>query len=264
MRNDPAPALVGAGPATADGGTAMGGLGLSRRRFAGQALSAIALSLLGVLPVSRARAAEWALLPRRPVPWTMKPLSSAKTRETVVEHDRVELRVEHELLRGVNPAMLAWWWRNLDGEVDLFEKKYPRYLIWHPADHIHLTTVTRAPDGGAGTVIHIVEALGGDMGNLVDVQLHLREVGERAIVAEVVTLNYTVVRIHGEITAQPDGTRIVTTMTLGFTSPPTAWLNSWLIDRYFPPERRNAWLKHCVEEIGNLEFFLPPLYRQHA
>jgi hypothetical protein len=37
-----------------------------------------------------------------------------------------------------------------------------------------------------------------------------------------------------------------------------------LIEWFFPAERRRAWLKHSVEEIGNLQFFLPALYSRHA
>jgi len=56
---------------------------------------------------------------------------------------------------------------------------------------------------------------------------------------------------------------LISTMTIGFSG----WLrrtglNPWLIEWRFPAERRNAWLKHSVEEIGNLQFFLPDLYRR--
>jgi len=78
-------------------------------------------------------------------------------------------------------------------------------------------------------------------------------------------LAQTVLELRGEFLPQSAGTRLTSTMTIGSPS----WLgeiglNPWLVNRFFPAERRKAWLKHSVEEIGNLQFFLPDLYRRHA
>jgi hypothetical protein len=59
--------------------------------------------------------------------------------------------------------------------------------------------------------------------------------------------------------------QVISTMTIGSSG----WLgalglNAPLIERFFPPARRKARLRHSVEEIGNLEFFLPALYRRSA
>jgi hypothetical protein len=197
----------------------------------------------------------------------MKPLSSAKTEETALADGRVRLRIEHDVLRGVTPAMLVWWWRNIDGTMELGRQTQPRYLVWHPVDHIHFELAERLPDGsvGPGAVFHIVEALGADMDNLIDARLHLRELGDAGAMVEVRALAQTVLQIRGRFLPQPDGTRVISTMTIGSTG----WLaglglNPPLVERFFPPARRKAWLKHSVEEIGNLEFFLPELSRRSA
>lgn len=237
----------------------------ARRRFLKEIVWAAGLSMFGFLPSGCAT--SWALLPPRPVSWTMKPLSSAKTGETDLPDGRVLLEIEHDLLRGVTPAMLAWWWRNLSGEMDSGGRSYPRYLVWHPVDHIHFEVVKRLPDGsvGPGAIFHIVEALGADMDQLVDARLHVRQLDETGAAIEVHALAQTVLEIRGRFTPRPEGTRVVSMMTIGSSS----WLgdmalNAWAIERFFPPARRRAWLKHSVEEIGNLEFFLPDLYRSHA
>jgi hypothetical protein len=197
----------------------------------------------------------------------MKPLSSARTDESALADGRVRLHIEHELLHGVTPRMLVWWWCNIDGDIEIGGLAYPRYLVWHPVDHIHFEVVKRLPDGsvGPGAVFHIVEALGADMANLIDVRLLLREIDESGARVEVRALDQTVLEIRGRFEPAGGGTSIESTMTIGSSG----WLgeagfNPWMVERFFPRRRREAWLRHSVEEIGNLEFFLPDLYRRNA
>jgi len=238
---------------------------VTRRHFLKSLLRTAALSVFGIFPSGCA--ARWSLLPPRPVPWVMKPLSSAKTEEAVLPDGRVQLKVEHDLLRGVTPAMLVWWWRNIGGEMGLNGRIYPRYLVWHPIDHIHFEVVRRLPDEtvGPGAVFHLVEALGADMKNLIDARLHLQKLDETGAMVEVYTLGQTVLQIRGLFLPREEGTQLISTMTIGSSG----WLgevglNEWLINRFFPSDRRKAWLKHSVEEIGNLEFFLPGLHSRHV
>src|SRR5262245_12336877 len=78
---------------------------LSRRHFLKTILWSAGLAIFGVLP--SACTTKWSLLPPRHVPWLMKPLSSAKTEETVHPDGRVRLQIEHDLLRDVTPPMLV-------------------------------------------------------------------------------------------------------------------------------------------------------------
>jgi tetratricopeptide (TPR) repeat protein len=73
----------------------------------------------------------------------------------------------------------------------------------------------------------------------------------------------TALLIEGQFLPRPEGVQLISSMTIAFAG----WLrrtglNPWLIEWRFPAERRNAWLKHRVEEIDNLQFFLPDLYRR--
>ena len=238
---------------------------LTRRHFLKKLFWTAGLSAFGVFPSGCAT--KWSLLLPRPVSWVMKPLSSARTEETVLPDGRVRLHIEHDLLGGVTPQMLVWWWRNISGEMELKGQIYPRYLIWHPIDHIHFEINKRLPDGsvGPGAVFHVVEALGADMKNLIDAELHLQELDDKGAMVEVHALAQTVLQIRGQFLLMETGTQVISTMTIGSSS----WLgdiglNPWLIERFFPATRRKAWLKHSVEEIGNLQFFLPDLYRRHA
>jgi hypothetical protein len=235
----------------------------TRRRVLRDTLWLASLSAFGVLPAGCG--SKWALLPPRPVDWVMKPLSSAKVEERVLSDGRVQLHIAHELLAGVTPEMLLWWWGNIDGTMELNGRSYARYLIWHPIDHIHFAALDRQPDGsvGVGSRFHIVEALGADMKNLVDVMARLVKLDATGARIEVGMFGGTALSIDGEFGAQPDGTQIATTMTIG-TAGWLSGLNSLLIDWLFPRERQQAWIKHSVEEIGNLQFFLPELYRRNA
>ena len=239
----------------------------TRRQVFRNTLWLVGLLALGALPVGLwvSRRSTWSLLPRRPVDWTMKPLSSAKTLETALPDGRVQLRIEHDVLRGVTTDMLVWWWRNIDGEMELGGKTYSKYLIWHPIDHIQFTVLQRLSDGsvGPGAIFHLVEDLGAQGRHLIDAALRLVSLDETGAAVELQVLGNTALRIEGQFLPRPEGVQLISTMTIGFSG----WLrrtglNPWLIEWRFPAERRNAWLKHSVEEIGNLQFFLPDLYRR--
>lgn len=130
----------------------------TRRGVLKRALLAGGLFAVGVVGFWSARffRSKWSLLPPRPIDWAMKPLSSAKIAEHTLLDGRLVLQIQHDLLRGVTPPMLVWWWRNIEGDIELNGVIYPRYLIWHPIDHIHFEVVGRMPDGsvGVGSTFH--------------------------------------------------------------------------------------------------------------
>jgi len=238
---------------------------LARRHFLKQAFWLAGLSAFGVLPA--ACASKWRLLPPRPVDWQMKPLSSARVEERALADGRKELYIEHDLLRGVSPAMLVWFWRNIEGDIEVNGRTYPRYLIFHPVDHIHFTVVRRLADGsvGVGSRFHIVEALGADMKNLIDVAMDLTKLDETGARIELHVLGGTALSIDGQFLPREAGTQFISTMTIGSSNwAGRSGFNRLMTEWLFPPERQQAWLKHSVEEIGNLEFFLPDLYRRSA
>jgi hypothetical protein len=236
----------------------------TRRRAIADMLWSAALLIVGGLPVRCSRKHQWALLPPRPIPWVMKPFSSARTAEITLPDGRVQLRIRHDLLHGVTPAMLVWWWQNIEGKMELAGKTYPRYLIWHPIDHIFFQVIKRLDDGsvGPGSIFHLVEALHANMRYLIDVALHLRKLDTDGAAVEVRAMGQAVLHIDGIFEARESGTQMTSIMTIGMASWPGRSLNRSLIPRYFPADKRRAWLRHSVEEIGNLEFFLPDLYRK--
>jgi len=108
--------------------------------------------------------------------------------------------------------------------------------------------------------LHIVEALGRDPNKILDLHVTVEELGtDRAVIARRV-LGSAVVRLGNEFTADRVGAGYRTTMSLGEdTLLGRLLLNRVARTRALPPAKLRSWVRHHVEEIGNLENFLPAL-----
>lgn len=76
--------------------------------------------------------------------------------------------------------MLRWWFETL-GETMTFDgKTYPRYLLWHPRDHIHWELVARSDSGGTGqgARFRIVEAFAANPAYYVDSTEYVEKLDE--------------------------------------------------------------------------------------
>lgn len=226
---------------------------LSRRSF----LKAAAVS---VLPACTPAAQ---IPPPRPVPWKMKPVESASTRFELLPDGRLFLGIRHDVLRGVTPAMLVWWFSNLEGDMVLEGRTLPRYHVWHPVDHIAIRYARRRPDGsiGPGAQIHIREAFAGRPEYLVDAVTTIEKLDETGFIHVRRPGRLDVVRLHYAFTPVSGGTLYENSMTVGLDEPLLRPLfNSLVRPRVFPDDMARAWLKHNIEEVGNFEHFLPALY----
>lgn len=206
--------------------------------------------------------ADSGLPPPIEVPWTMKPIDSAKTSIEFLDDSRMHLSIEHDVIHGVTPEMLLWWFRNLEGDCEIDGRRYPRYRVWHPRDHVAFR-YSKLPAGGAGpgAVFHIHEVFDRNPDWRIDVLTDVTRLdaggfahqprmhGFRAAV-----MDYTFERV-------PGGTLYRNSLTVGFALPPALRIiNRGLVTAAFGEARGRAWLKHNVEEVGNFEFFLPELY----
>lgn len=202
----------------------------------------------------------------RPVLWALRPPESA---ESAVERSDggVLITIRHAELRGVSPEMLAWWYRHVPGTMSYAGKTYPRYLVWHPLDHISYDVDRPAPDGGVGpnAYLHIQEALGRDPSAVLDLRVRVVDMGaDRAVIAKEV-LGTSVVRLENAFEPSRNGTRYTTRMRIGDDT----FLGRLALNRIgrtkaFPPHKIERWIRHHIEEIGNLENFLPDLFRARA
>jgi hypothetical protein len=144
--------------------------------------------------------------------------------------------------------MLDWWFRHIEGTMAHMGQTYLRYLVWHPIDHIHYELARRAPDGtaGPGAKFHIVEALGANLDFLVDSVADVLKADDTGHILSVRQFGREVIRIEHTFTPVPEGTL--------FQS------RTQVVAKAVPEAMGWAWLKHNVEEVGNLEYFLPALY----
>jgi hypothetical protein len=200
------------------------------------------------------------------------PLRGRDTAAVTQESDRrrTVVRIEHAPLRGITAPMLHWWYGHVPGTMTYAGATCPRYLVWHPLDHISYDVV-RSPGGASevpvrtGSELHIREALHRDPHQVIDIRVTVDELGpHRAVIVKRV-LGTTIVRLENDFRDGPEGAEYRTTLTVGDVTPlARAVLNRVAHRRAFPQARIAPWITHHNEEVGNLEHFLPDLYAAGA
>ena len=203
----------------------------------------------------------------RPIPWRMKGLESAKTSLTKLGNGQLVLTIQHDVIRGVTPAMLAWWFQHLGETMDYAGVTYPRYWVWHPIDHIHWELVRRGPDGstGEGATFRIVEAFAANPAHYVDSTDFVEKCDEEGLSLVTRILGMEIFRLEHRFTQLQEGTRYDSRMVVGSDVPLIGHLfNFFVRPRIFSDASGRKWLLHNIEEVGNFEFFMPALYAERA
>jgi hypothetical protein len=201
----------------------------------------------------------------RPVLWPLRPQESARVSRSDDRGRRI-ITIEHAPLPGVTAEMLAWWYGHVPGTMQYADGTYPRYLVWHPLDHITYEVENNldAPVR-PGSKLHIVEALGRDLGSVLDIHVTVEGMNERSAIISRRIAGSSVVRLENEFESSNGAARYVTRMTLGDdTLPGRLLLNRVARTRALPPAKLERWIRHHIEEIGNLEHFLPTLFDARA
>lgn len=204
-------------------------------------------------------------LPSLIVDWVMKPFESAQTEINTLPNGHLELKIQHEIIHGVKPHMLVWWFKNFT-EMKKYNyngKNIDIYRLWHPIDHIQVK-VTKESELGSGFIkgakVRICEALGEQVRVLNGSVLRMNESG--------ITLHlhkgpFTIGRLTHNFTEQETGTLYESKLLLGIKTPIIGnLLTKYVIKRGFDSDSCKGWLKHNIEEVGNFEFFLPQLYAE--
>jgi DAPG hydrolase PhiG domain len=200
----------------------------------------------------------------RPVLWPLRTQDSARVSRSDDGGRRV-ITIEHAPLTGVTAEMLTWWYGHVRGTMPYADGMYPRYLVWHPLDHISYEVENDGAVVSAGSRLHIVEALGRDLESVLDIHVTVERVDERSAVISRRVLGSSVVRLENEFESSSAGARYVTRMTLGDdTLPGWLMLNRVARTKALPPRKLEKWIRHHIEEIGNLEHFLPALFDVRA
>ncbi len=197
-----------------------------------------------------------------PLPWGLKPLGSAQYGADVLPDGRSRFWIRHEVVRGVTPRMLAWWFANLEGDVVVQGRRINRYRLWHPYDHVHASYLRRRPDGsiGPGAVIRLKEVLGGNPRFVVDITTEIEKLDEEGYIHNPMLHGIRgLARMEYRFTRVPGGTLYENCLLFGVAG--ARWLQPVVERLAFPPGKGETWLRHNIEEVGMFENFLPALYR---
>ena len=203
------------------------------------------------------------LPPPRNVPWPLKSVQSARTSLSYDDHGRMVMRIHHDLLKGVSPEMVAWWFGNIAGDMEVEGARVNRYLAWHPLDHIHWQLAQPGPDGRAstGAKFRIVEAFGRNPDFYIDVTDTVTRLDRTGITLASHKLGLQISCLNHDFIAADSGTQYVSTLTIGTALPGLSTGLNPLIHRAFFTEAMGcAWLRHNVEEVGLLEHIIPSIY----
>ncbi|MCW5634612.1 MAG: hypothetical protein KIT17_14860 [Rubrivivax sp.] len=244
----------------APGGTATSAVPFTRR----QCIAALAAA--GSAQPVRSRAGAFGrlpLLPERPHVGPMKPVTSAATSASQLPSGQRLLTIEHDVIRGVTPAMVRWWFENLGKTMRYRGTVYPRYLLWHPRDHIHFEVATLSPGGGAGqgAMVRIVEAFAAHADYHVDSIVLFEKLDDEGLTLVRREFGRELFRLEHRFASVPGGTSYRSRLLAGASSGRlTGLINSVLLPRVFPDAMATAWLTHNVEEVGMLEHVLPALH----
>jgi hypothetical protein len=199
----------------------------------------------------------------RNVPWPLKPLESAKTSLSYDQWGRMTMHIRHDVLKGISPEMVAWWFGNIAGDIEVQGARLDRYLVWHPQDHIRWELARPGPDGreGVGAKFRIVEAFGRNPDFYVDVTDTVTRLDVTGITLVGHRLGQQVSRLNHDLVAVDGGTQYVSTLTIGSTLPGLRTvLNPYIHRSIFTEAMGHAWLRHNVEEVGLLEHIIPRVY----
>ncbi len=198
--------------------------------------------------------------PDIPVLHPLRSVDTATVGYTSAPRARRRVTIDHRPLDGVTPAMLLDWFTHLDGTMRYGDGVVPRYLAWHPVDHIRWELARPAPGGGAaeGARFRIVEAFDARPSYRVDVVDRVEKLDETGIRLVQRVAGVIVFQLEHTWSPGSDGTHYVSVLDIGARSALMTPVNR-MLNRRFPDHMVRAWVKHNVEEVGQLEYLLPAL-----
>ncbi len=196
----------------------------------------------------------------RPVLYPLRPVDTATVQYLAGPHRRRRITIDHRPLAGVTPTMLLDWFTHLGDTMEYGGQVIDRYLAWHPIDHIRWELARPAPGGGAadGARFRMVETFGGRPEFTIDEIANVEKLDETGIRLVKRVAGMIVFQLEHTWSQGSDGAHYVTVMDLGVRPALLAPANC-LVRQRFPDDKLRAWVRHNIEEVGQLEYLLPPL-----
>ncbi|MFY0618348.1 DAPG hydrolase family protein [Shimia sp.] len=200
--------------------------------------------------------------------WPQRLLKHAHTSFVQLPDGRVELEVRHNTLKHVTPDMLAWWF-----SVYPFQKvthegaTFQAFLLWHLRDHIAITPSDpqREAPQKPGDRFAIEEAFACIPRYRGTEHVTVSQCDSSVYAVSIHRLGILVAALRYDFQAADTGTDVVTRLWIGAERGPfRSLVNNWIVSVFFDTSRSEAWMQHNVEEVGNLDMFLPDLYAKRA
>lgn len=205
--------------------------------------------------------------PPRDLPWQLPDHRLAKKNYEYLADGKISVVTHHLPLPGITPDMLAWFYQQLPiSTVDLDGITYPLYHLFHPTEHGRLWVAEAAADGTPGmaqgaTIVR--EEWFGEFDSRG--KARIAEYSNKGFIAEASVAGIKMGLVEHRYSVVNAETRYVVHATLGSDVPLLGkLLNAYIRNRVFTPEMMAQWMRHQVEEVGSLVYFLPELYKQRS
>ena len=227
-------------------------------------LALVLLPVLAVTALFLMPQPQFVIEPARPAWWGYPSVTEAHYAYRVREDGKLEIELEHPVLRGITPAMVAWWYRYLPvSSTTIDDVQYPYYQLFHLSEHGRMRILEPATDGtpgmGVGALVYRQERFGPFYSKG---QGRVLSYGDDGYVVAPVLGPLVLGRIEHRFRAVSGGTLYTVHAVLGSEAPLIGpILNLYLRTRQFPESMLKQWMRHQVEEVGSLVHYLPQLYR---
>ena len=227
-------------------------------------LGLLAVPTLGVAVLFAMPQPQFVIEPARPAWWGYPAVTEATYDYGVRGDGKLEIHLEHPVLRGMTPAMVAWWYRYLPvSSTTIDGTRYPYYQLFHLTEHGQMHILEPATDGtpgmGVGALVYRQERFGPYFSKG---QGRVLRDGDDGYVVTPVMGPLVLGRIEHRFRAVSGGTLYTVHAVLGSDAPVIGpILNLYLRTRQFPPAMLEQWMRHQVEEVGSMVHYVPQLYR---
>ena len=233
--------------------------------------SAMSVTALGILLILVATFLWFKPMPsfphdaQRDLPWQLPDYRAANTHIEILEDGRIKIEIEHLPLVNIEPKMVAFFYQVLPiSTVQLNGSLYPLYHLFHPSEHGKIEVKQAAADGTPGMAVGALvgrqewfgEFNSKGAGRVIKINQH-----GMTVKPEMLGLHFGQIEHIFEKTEY--GTRYRVKSIIGSELPIIgSAINYYIRHKMFKPDMLKQWLRHQVEEVSSLQFFLAELYGQ--
>ncbi len=202
---------------------------------------------------------------QRDLPWQLPDYKAANTHMEILEDGRIKIEIEHLPLVNIKPEMVAYFYQVLPiSTVQLNGNLYPLYHLFHPSEHGKIEVKQPAADGTPGMAVGALVGRQEWFGKFNSKGAgRVMAINEHGMTVKPEMLGLHFGQIEHIFEKTDYGTRYRVSSIIGSDLPVIGGaINYYIRHKMFNPEMLKQWLRHQVEEVSSLQFFLAQLYGQ--